>query len=84
MKVHQILTKQSATITDLKQDPISIAQSCKQGAIAILNRNQPIFYCVTPAMFKYFLELSEDAEFGKIAQERMKQGEFIAINIDDL
>lgn len=84
MKVHQILTQQSATITDLKQDPMSIAQVCKQGAVAILNANQPVFYCVTPAMFKYFLELSENAELIKITQERMKQGEFIAVNVDDL
>ena len=84
MAIHRILTQQSATITDLKRDPMSIAQTCKQGAIAILNCNQPVFYCVTPAIFKYFLELSEDTELCKIVQERMKEGEFITVNVDDL
>lgn len=84
MAIYQILTQQAASITDLKRDPMSIAHASEQGAVAILNRNQPAFYCVTPAMFEYFQELAEDAELGRIAQERMKEGEFITVNIDDL
>ena len=84
MAIHQILTQQAASITDLKRDPMGIAQASEDGAVAILNRNQPAFYCVTPALFDYFQELAEDAELGKIAQERMNNGEFIAVNLDDL
>lgn len=84
MAVYQILTQQAASITDLKRDPMGIAKASEEGAVAILNRNQPAFYCVTPALFKYFQELAEDAELGRIAQERMKDGDFIAVDINDL
>ena len=84
MAIHQILTQQAASITDLKRDPLGIAQASEDGAVAILNRNQPAFYCVTPALFAYFQELAEDAELGRIAQERKADGDFVAVNINDL
>lgn len=84
MAIHQILTQQAASITDLKRDPMGIAQASEDGAVAILNRNQPVFYCVTPALFAYFQELAEDAELGRIAQERKADGDFVAVNINDL
>ena len=84
MAIHQILTQQAASITDLKRDPMGIAHASEDGAVAILNRNQPAFYCVTPALFAYFQELAEDAELGRIAQERKADGDFVAVNINDL
>ena len=78
------MTQQAASITDLKRDPMGIAQASEDGAVAILNRNQPAFYCVTPALFAYFQELAEDAELGRIAQERKADGDFVAVNINDL
>ena len=84
MAIHQILTQQAASITDLKRDPMGIAQASEDGAVAILNRNPPAFYCVTPALFAYFQELAEDAELGRIAQERKADGDFVAVNINDL
>ena len=84
MAIHQILTQQAASITDLKRDPMGIAQASEDGAVAILNRNQPAFYCVTPALFAYFQELAEDAELGRIAQEHKADGDFVAVNINDL
>ena len=84
MAIHHILTQQAASITDLKRDPMGIAQASEDGAVAILNRNQPAFYCVTPALFAYFQELAEDAELGRIAQERKADGDFVAVNINDL
>ena len=84
MAIHQILTQQAASITDLKRDPMGIAQASQEGAVAILNRNQPAFYCVTPALFEYFQELAEDAELGKIAQERLATLDPVEISLDDL
>ena len=84
MAIHQILTQQAASITDLKRDPMGIAQASQEGAVAILNRNQPAFYCVTPALFEYFQELAEDAELGRIAQERLVTLDPVEVSLDDL
>lgn len=84
MAIHYILTQQAASITDLKRDPMGIAQASEDGAVAILNRNQPAFYCVTPALFEYFQELAEDAELGRIAQERLSTLDPVEVSLDDL
>lgn len=51
--IHQILTKQAASITDLKRNPMGVTRESENGVIAILNHNQPAFYCLTPEMFAY-------------------------------
>ena len=84
MAIHHILTQQSASITDLKRDPMGIAQASEDGAVAILNRNQPAFYCVTPALFEYFQNLAEDAELGRIAEERLATLDPVEVSLDDL
>ena len=84
MAIHQILTQQAASITDLKRDPMGIAQASQEGAVAILNRNQPAFYCVTPALFEYFQNLAEDAELGRIAEERLATLDPVEVSLDDL
>ena len=84
MAIHHTLTQQAASITDLKRDPMGIAQASQEGAVAILNRNQPAFYCVTPALFEYFQELAEDAELGRIAQERLSTLDPVEVSLDDL
>ena len=63
---------------------MGIAQASQEGAVAILNRNQPAFYCVTPALFEYFQELAEDAELGRIAQERLATLDPVEVSLDDL
>ena len=84
MAIHHILTQQAASITDLKRDPMGIAQASEDGAVAILNRNQPAFYCVTPALFEYFQNLAEDAELGRIAEERLATLDPVEVSLYDL
>ena len=86
MPIHQILSDNAASITDLKKNPMGTVAAGTEGsgALAILNRNEPAFYCVTPELFEYFQELEENLALGKIAQERKKDGKIIAVNIDDL
>ena len=59
-------------------------QESENGVIAILNHNQPAFYCLTPEMFSYMQELIEDAELVRIVEEGKTEGCFIEVNINDL
>lgn len=80
-----ILTHTAASITDLKRDPMGTVRSAEGETIAILNRNEPAFYCVPPAMFAWFMELAEDAELGRLVDERMSElAEAKEISLDDL
>ncbi len=81
---YQILTTTAASITDLKRNPMGTVQEGEGDAVAILNRNEPAFYCVPPALYAHLLELAEDAELNRIADERMRQPEVVAVSLDEL
>ena len=78
-----ILTKSAASITDLKRNPMGTVNAGEGEAVAILNRNEPAFYCVPPAVYAYLLELAEDAELNRIADER-EDGKRIKVSLNDL
>ena len=78
-----ILTKTAASITDLKRNPMGTVNAGEGEAVAILNRNEPAFYCVPPAVYAYLLELVEDAELNRIADER-EGGKRIKVSLNDL
>ncbi|MFQ1679766.1 type II toxin-antitoxin system Phd/YefM family antitoxin [Pantoea dispersa] len=81
----QILSNTAASITDLKRDPMGTVRSAEGETIAILNRNEPAFYCVPPAVYQYLMELAEDAELGRIADERISEiADAKEISLDDL
>lgn len=86
MAIHQILTSHVASITDLKKNPMAvISQGTKQdGAIAVLNRNEPVFYCVSPAFFARMQELLEDQKLAEQAEQRLATLDPIEVNVDDL
>ncbi|HGJ5854753.1 type II toxin-antitoxin system Phd/YefM family antitoxin [Arsenophonus nasoniae] len=81
---YEILTSTVASITDLKRNPMGTVAEAQGNAVAILNRNEPAFYCVPPDLYAYFQELAEDTELNRIADERMKNPEFVSVNIDEL
>ena len=80
-----ILTNTEASITDLKRDPMGTIRSAEGETIAILNRNEPAFYCVPPAVYAYLMELAEDAELGRLVDERLAElPDAKEISLDDL
>ncbi|MDA3979489.1 MULTISPECIES: type II toxin-antitoxin system Phd/YefM family antitoxin [Gallibacterium] len=86
MAIHQILTSNVASITDLKKNPMGVITqgTIEDGAIAILNRNEPVFYCVSPELFAYIQEVLEDAELGEQAKQRLATLEPVEVTLDDL
>lgn len=81
---YEILTSTAASITDLKRNPMGTVAEAEGNAVAILNRNEPAFYCVPPNLYAYFQELAEDAELNRIADERMKNPEFVSVTLDEI
>lgn len=81
---YQILSDTAASITDLQKNPMGIIAEGEGNPVAILNRNEPAFYCVPPELFAWFMELAEDAELNKIADERVQSLDTVSVNLDDL
>ena len=78
----QVLTTTAASITELKRDPMGTFNAGEGAPVAILNRNEPAF-TVPPALYAQLMEILEDQELGRIADERIGEA-VIEVNIDDL
>jgi len=81
---YQILSNTAASITDLKRNPMGTVQEGEGNPVAILNRNEPAFYCVPPELFAWYVELAEDALLNQLADERMTSPEIVSVSLDDL
>ena len=80
---HAILADISAGISELKKNPMAIIQQADGETIAILNRNEPVFYAIPAKAFELLMDKLEDMELAAIVEARKDQPE-IEVNIDDL
>lgn len=79
----RIYSDRTASVTELKRDPMGLLAAAEGHAIAILNRNQAAFYCVPVAEYEAMLERLEDAELNAMADDRSDMAE-VAVDLDAL
>lgn len=82
-KLNNILADSSASISELKKNPMATVTSGDGFPVAILNHNQPAFYCVPAATWEMIFDRLEDIDLAAIAKERMNE-ESIEVSVDDL
>ena len=70
---HQILATTTASISELKRNPMGTVAAGEGFAVAILNRNEPAFYCVPARAYEDMLERIEDHELNVLADARKGQ-----------
>jgi len=80
---HTILANTTASISELKKNPMATVAAGEGFPVAVLNRNEPAFYCIPAAAYEELLEKLEDVELNRIADERSSQPE-ITVSLDDL
>jgi len=80
---YAVLADVAASVTDLKKDPMGTLREAGGETVVILNRNEPAFYAVPPALYEAMLEMIDDVRLAEIVRER--RGEpTVRVNIDDL
>ncbi len=79
----RVLAEVAASITELKANPMKVAGSAYGDPVAILNRNEPAFYCVPAEIYEKMLDRLEDLELLHLIQERNSE-ESVSVNLDDL
>lgn len=80
---HPILADISAGISELKKNPMSVMEQGQGAPVAILNRNEPVFYAVPAAAYEALIDKLEDIELAAIVRARLDQPE-IEVALDDL
>jgi antitoxin StbD len=66
----RILADVATSITELKANPMKAVASGHGLPIAVLNRNEPAFYCVPADAYEQLLDKIEDMELLALARER--------------
>ena len=80
---HTILAEVAASVSELKRDPMGTVAAGEGFPVAILNRNEPAFYCVPAKAFEAMMERLEDIELNAIADAR-KGEKPVRVNLDDI
>jgi len=79
----RILTEIAASISELKANPMKVALSANGEPIAVLNRNEPAFYCVPAQAYELLMDRIEDLELMAIVEAR-KDEETVKVDINEL
>lgn len=82
---HAILAETTASISELKKNPMGTVAAGEGFPVAILNRNEPAFYCVPAAAYEALMDRLEDLELNALADTRLKDGkEPVKVTLDEL
>jgi antitoxin StbD len=80
---HHILTEVTASVSELKRNPMATVAAGEGFPVAILNRNAPAFYCVPASAYEALMDRIEDLELNAIADARSNHP-VIKVKLDDL
>lgn len=80
---HQILVETTASVFELKKNPMGTVAAGEGFPVAILNRNAPAFYCAPAKVFEEMINRLEDLELNAIADARSGQT-VIKVKLDEL
>jgi antitoxin StbD len=79
----QIHTPYVASISDLKKNPMRTVEQANGEAVAILNHNQPVFYCIPIKAYEALLDHLDDQSLVELIALRKNEKE-MPVDIDDL
>ena len=73
----------SASLSELKKNPMGTVSAGEGQTVAILKRNLPVFYCVPAAAYEALMDRLEDMELNAIADARHSEP-VIQVTLDAL
>ena len=80
---NQILAQTTASVSELKKNPMGTVAAGEGFPVAILNRNEPAFYCVPAKAYAVLMDKLEDLELNAIADARKGQ-RVVKVSLADL
>ena len=81
--ITSIYSDATTSISELKKNPMAVVEGADGFPVAVLNRNQPVFYCVPAAAYEALMDKLEDMELALLVRERQNDPE-VEVNIDEL
>lgn len=82
---HLILAATTASVSELKKNPMATVAAGEGFPVAILNRNEPTFYCVPAKVYEALMDKLDDVELNALADARLKDGQApVRVTLDEL
>ncbi|CAN0645216.1 type II toxin-antitoxin system Phd/YefM family antitoxin [Burkholderia cepacia] len=80
---HTILASVTASVSELKRNPMGTVAAGEGFPVAILNHNEPAFYCIPAKTWKAMVERLEDIEDNALVDSRAN-GNIVKVELVDL
>lgn len=78
-----ILADVGVSISDLKRNPAAVVEAARHQQVAILNRNRPVAYVVSPEVWDHIMDVFDERKLVREAQEALlEEGEDVVIDLD--
>jgi len=82
---HMVLAETTASVSELKKNPMATVAAGEGFPVAILNRNETAFYCVPAKAYEALMDKLEDMELNAISDARLKDGKSpVRVTLDEL
>lgn len=78
-----VLAEVTASVSELKKNPMGTVAAGEGFPVAILNRNEPAFYCVPARAFEALMDRLEDIELNATADARAGEKR-VRVKLDEL
>jgi antitoxin StbD len=79
----QVLADVAASVSELKKNHMATVAAGEGFPVAILNHNEPVFYCVPASAYEALMDKLEDMELAALVSERKNEPE-IGMGWDEL
>lgn len=70
---HVILAETTASVSELKKNPMGTVAAGEGFPVAILNRNEPAFYCIPAKAYEALMDKLQDRELKARTETRVDQ-----------
>ena len=81
--MQNIFADVAVSVSELKKNPMGTVAAGGGRSVAILNRNEPAFYCVPAKEYEAMMTRLDDLELTALCKER-ENDPTIKVSIDDL
>jgi antitoxin StbD len=83
-KIENILAEATVGISDLKKNPAAVIAEARVRQVAILNRNRPVAYVVSPETWEYLTDMLADQRLERDARAELEDtaSEGVEVNLD--
>ena len=73
--ISEVLADACVSISNLKANPAAVIAEAQVRQVAVLNRNKPVAYVISPEVWAYVSELVADRQLAREAAEALAEGD---------